>query len=126
MKSFKLGDLKIPVPIIQGGMGVGISMSGLASAVANMGGIGTISTVAIGLTTTDTGKNYKSNNIEGVRREIRKAKELTSGILGVNIMSVLTDFSDMVKTSIEEGIDIIFSGAGLPLDLPKYLQYLPT
>jgi len=121
MKSFKLGDLKIPVPIIQGGMGVGISMSGLASAVANMGGIGTISTVAIGLTTKNKTNNYRLNNIEGVRREIRRAKELTRGILGVNIMAVLTDFSDMVKTSIEEGIDVIFSGAGLPLDLPKYL-----
>ncbi len=122
MKTFKIGDLEIKLPIIQGGMGVGISMSGLASAVANMGGIGTISTVAIGLTSESKIKNYKRRNIESVRNEIRKARALTSGVLGVNIMSVLTDFSEMVKTSIEEGIDIIFSGAGLPLDLPKYLQ----
>jgi len=121
MKSFKIGDLKIPIPIIQGGMGVGISMSGLASAVANMGGIGIIATVAIGQTDDALKANYKKRNIEGVRNEIRKARELTQGVLGVNIMSVLTDFSEMVKTSIEEGIDIIFSGAGLPLDLPKYL-----
>jgi len=103
-------------------MGVGISMSGLASAVANMGGIGTISTVAIGLTGKAEKGNYKKKNIEGLRREIRRARELTRGVLGVNIMSVLTDFSEMVKTSVEEGIDVIFSGAGLPLDLPKYLQ----
>lgn len=122
MKALKIGDLNIRLPIIQGGMGVGISMSGLASAVANMGGIGTISTVAIGLTGESKLKNYKSKNIEAVRNEIRKARTMTSGVLGVNIMSVLTDFSEMVKTSIEEGIDIIFSGAGLPLDLPKYLQ----
>lgn len=122
MKTFKIGDLEIRLPIIQGGMGVGISMSGLASAVANMGGIGTISTVAIGLTGESKTRNYKKKNIEAVRNEIRKARALTSGVLGVNIMSVLTDFSEMVKTSIEEGIDIIFSGAGLPLDLPKYLQ----
>jgi len=122
VKTFKIGDLEIKLPIIQGGMGVGISMSGLASAVANMGGIGTISTVAIGLTGESKTKNYKKKNIEAVRSEIRKARALTSGVLGVNIMSVLTDFSEMVKTSIEEGIDIIFSGAGLPLDLPKYLQ----
>ncbi|MCK4750432.1 MAG: nitronate monooxygenase, partial [Bacteroidales bacterium] len=64
---------------------------------------------------------YKKSNIEAIRKEIRKARELTPGVLGVNIMSVLTNFSDMVRTSIEEGIDIIFSGAGLPLDLPKYL-----
>jgi nitronate monooxygenase len=102
-------------------MGVGISLSKLASAVANMGGVGIISTVAIGLTGKQNAKGYKKGNIEAVRKEIRKARALTSGVLGVNIMSVLTDFSEMVKTSIEEGIDIIFSGAGLPLDLPDYL-----
>lgn len=121
LKTFRIGELEIKLPIIQGGMGVGISMSKLASAVANMGGIGTISTVAIGLTDPNKTGNYKNANIEGLKREIRKARELTKGVLGVNIMSVLTDFSEMVKTSIEEGIDIIFSGAGLPLDLPKYL-----
>ncbi|MCF8224448.1 MAG: nitronate monooxygenase [Bacteroidales bacterium] len=122
MKTLKIGDLKIRIPIIQGGMGVGISMSGLASAVANMGGIGVISTVAIGLTDNLPIVNYRKRNIEVLRKEIRKAKELTSGVLGVNIMSVITDFSDMVQTSIEEGIDVIFSGAGLPLDLPRYLK----
>lgn len=122
MKSFKIGELKIPVPIIQGGMGIGISLSGLASAVANMGGIGVISSVAIGLVGDNPDPNYKRSNIDAMRREIRKAREQTKGVLGVNIMSVLTNFSDMVRTSIEEGIDIIFSGAGLPLDLPKYLS----
>jgi NAD(P)H-dependent flavin oxidoreductase YrpB (nitropropane dioxygenase family) len=121
MKSLKIGDLNIRVPIIQGGMGIGISLSKLASAVANMGGVGIISTVGIGQTGKQDNLGWKKGNIEGVKREIRKARKLTSGVLGVNIMSVLTDFSDMVKTSIEEGIDIIFSGAGLPLDLPSYL-----
>lgn len=122
MKSFKIGELQIPVPIIQGGMGIGISLSGLASAVANMGGIGVISTVGIGFLKEHPGKNYKKRHIEAIRDEIRKAKKLSKGILGVNIMSVITNFSDMVRTSIEEGIDIIFAGAGLPLDLPKYLR----
>lgn len=121
MESFKIGDLQIRVPIIQGGMGIGISLSRLASAVANMGGVGIISTVGIGLTGKQYSKGYKKNNIEAIRNEIRKARELTPGVLGVNIMSVLTDFSEMVRTSIEEKIDIIFSGAGLPLDLPAYL-----
>jgi nitronate monooxygenase len=121
LKTLKIGDLTIRIPIVQGGMGVGISMSGLASAVANMGGIGIISTVAIGLTDKKARVNYKTRNIEVLRNEIRKARELSKGVLGVNIMSVVTDFADMVKTSIDEGIDIIFSGAGLPLDLPKYL-----
>ncbi len=123
MKSFNIGDLTIPFPLIQGGMGVGISLSGLASAVANMGGIGVISSVGIGLLDKNSGsKNYKKNNIEGIRKEIREAREQTNGVLGVNIMSVITNFADMVRTSIEEKIDIIFSGAGLPLDLPKYLK----
>ena len=121
MKALKIGDLKIRVPIIQGGMGIGISLSKLASAVANMGGVGIISTVGIGQTGTQKKLGWKKGNIEGLKLEIRKARKLTSGVLGVNIMSVLSDFSDMVKTSIEEGIDIIFSGAGLPLDLPSYL-----
>jgi nitronate monooxygenase len=120
LNSFKIGDIQIPVPIIQGGMGVGVSMSGLASAVANMGGIGIISTVGIGLIHDHASSNYRKNNISALRKEIRKARRLTSGILGVNIMSVMTNFADIVQTSIEEGIDIIFSGAGLPLDLPKY------
>ncbi len=121
MRPLNIGDLKINVPIIQGGMGIGISLSKLASAVANMGGVGIISTVGIGLTGNQSAKGYKNGNIEAIRKEIRKARELTPGVLGVNIMAVLTDFSEMVKTSVEEGIDIIFSGAGLPLDLPSYL-----
>jgi nitronate monooxygenase len=121
LKGFSIGDLKIPIPIIQGGMGVGISLSGLASAVANAGGVGVISSVAIGLINDSPEKNYRQINIDSLRDEIRKARQMTSGVLGVNVMVALSNFADMVKTSVEEGIDIIFSGAGLPLDLPKYL-----
>lgn len=121
MNSFNIGNLKISLPIIQGGMGIGISLSGLASAVANMGGIGVISTVGIGLIDKNRTTNYRISNIDAIREEIRKAREETIGVLGVNIMSVISNFSDMVQTTIDEGIDIIFSGAGLPLDLPKYL-----
>lgn len=103
-------------------MGIGISLSGLASSVANMGGVGVISTVGIGFLSKDKQKSRRQNHIDAIRNEIRKARKLTDGVLGVNIMSVITNFSDMVKTSIEEGIDIIFAGAGLPLDLPKYLE----
>ena len=122
MKSFNIGELTIPVPIIQGGMGIGISLSGLASAVANKGGIGVISTVGIGFIDKDKIGSLRERHIDAIRLEIRKAREKSPGVLGVNIMSVITNFSDMVRTSIEEGIDIIFSGAGLPLDLPKYLK----
>jgi len=103
-------------------MGIGISLSRLASAVANMGGVGVISTVGIGFLDNLPGTNYKRKHIDAIRKEIRKARQMTAGVLGVNIMAVITNFADMVRTSIEEGIDIIFSGAGLPLDLPKYLS----
>ena len=118
----KIGDLVPKIPIIQGGMGVGISLSGLASAVANEGGVGVIACAMIGITEFDISADPVKANNRALRREIRKAKEMTKGILGVNIMVALTNFVDMVKTSIEEGIDIIFAGAGLPLDLPKYLK----
>jgi nitronate monooxygenase len=117
----KIGDLVAKIPIIQGGMSVGISLSGLASAVAEEGGIGIIGTAGIGMSEPDFSSNFLEANIRALRKEIRRARELTKGIIGVNIMVALTNFIDMVKTSIEEKIDIIFSGAGLPLDLPKYL-----
>ncbi|MCS7202430.1 MAG: nitronate monooxygenase [Dictyoglomus sp.] len=119
--SLKIGDLVARIPIIQGGMAVGISLSGLASAVAEEGGIGVIATAGIGMLEHDFGNNFLEANIRALRKEIRKAREKTKGIIGVNIMVALTNFIDMVKTSIEEKVDIIFAGAGLPLDLPKYL-----
>lgn len=119
--NLRIGDLIARIPIIQGGMSVGISLSGLASAIAEEGGIGVIGTAGIGMMEPDFGNNFLEANIRALRKEIRKAREKTKGIIGVNIMVALTNFADMVKTSIEEKIDIIFSGAGLPLDLPKYL-----
>lgn len=120
LQSLRIGDLTVRVPIIQGGMGVGISMSGLASAVANQGGIGVIATAGIGMNEPDFYRNFAEANMRALREEIRKARAATTGILGVNIMVALTNFADMVKTAIEEGIDVIFSGAGLPLNLPKF------
>ncbi|WP_028574794.1 NAD(P)H-dependent flavin oxidoreductase [Desulfonatronovibrio hydrogenovorans] len=118
----RIKDLVAKVPIIQGGMGVGISLSRLSSAVANQGGVGVISAAMIGVDEPDVAKNPVQAHIRALKREIQKAREMTSGILGVNIMVALTNFADMVKTSVQEGIDIIFSGAGLPFDLPKYLK----
>ena len=91
-------------------MGIWNFLASLASAVANMGGIGVISTVGIGFLKEHPDKNYRKWHIDAIKDEIRKARKLSKGILGVNIMSVITNFSDMVKTSIEEGIDIIFAG----------------
>ncbi len=120
MNTLKIGNLTARLPIIQGGMGVGISMSSLASAVANEGGIGVISCAGIGLIYRHAAKDYMEACIIGLREEIRKAREKTSGLIGVNIMMALTNFSDMVKTAIAEKVDVIFAGAGLPLDLPNY------
>lgn len=121
MKELIIGNLRARLPIIQGGMGIGISMSGLASAVANEGGIGVISAAGLGLFKNKQIKSMIDAGIDVLTNEIRKARELTKGIIGVNIMGVLTNFIELVKTAIKEKIDIIFAGAGLPLTLPSFL-----
>jgi nitronate monooxygenase len=118
----RIGELTARVPIIQGGMGVGVSLSGLAAAVANQGGVGVIAAAGIGMLEPDGFSNFLEANIRALRREIRKAREMTRGILGVNIMVALSNFGDMVRTAVEEKADIIFSGAGLPLHLPEFLK----
>lgn len=122
MKSLRLGALEIRVPVFQGGMGVGISLSGLASAVANEGGVGVISSAGLGLLYKEFCSNYVEASIYGLKEEIRKAREKTRGIIGINVMVAMTNFADMIKTSIAEKVDIIVAGAGLPLDLPSYLK----
>lgn len=122
MKKLNIGNLSISVPIVQGGMGVGISLSGLASAVANEGGVGVISSAGLGLLYRNLSKDYIQASIMGLKEELRKAREKTKGVIGVNVMVAMSNFTDMVKTAIAEKADIIFSGAGLPLNLPSFLQ----
>ena len=117
MKSFFIGNIEIKTPVIQGGMGVGISLSGLASAVANEGGVGVISCAGLGLLYPKGKGTYPEKCINGLKEEIRKARAKTKGIIGVNVMVALSNYADMVRTAIEEKIDVVFSGAGLPLDL---------
>jgi len=119
--ALKIGDLVSRIPIIQGGMGVGISLAGLASAVANEGGIGIIAAAMIGIDEPDVAVNPTEANIRALKQEIRKARKLTDGIIGVNIMVAMTHYADLVRASIEEAVDIIISGAGLPMDLPGYI-----
>ena len=121
MRTLKIGNLSISIPIIQGGMGVGISLSGLASAVANEGGVGVISSAGLGLLYRNLSKDYIEASILGLKEELRKAKENTKGVIGVNVMVAMSNFADMVKTAVAEKADIIFSGAGLPLNLPSFL-----
>ena len=122
MQSLHIGDLTVKLPIVQGGMGVAVSLSGLASAVANAGGIGVISAAAIGMTDPGYMKKFHEANKRALRREIRLAKSKTSGVLGVNIMMALTDHEELIKVAVEEKIDVIFVGAGLPLKIPAFLE----
>ncbi|HJZ39456.1 MAG TPA: nitronate monooxygenase [Bacteroidales bacterium] len=121
MNALKIGDLEVKLPIVQGGMGVAISLSGLASAVANEGGIGIISAAAIGMREPDYMKNYREANKRALQKEIRLAKSKTKGVIGVNIMMALTDHEALIKVSLEEGADIIILGAGLPLKVPAMI-----
>jgi len=123
MKHLSIGKLNISVPIIQGGMGVGISLSGLASAVANEGGVGVISSAGLGLLYKKLSPDYLKASILGLKEELRLAREKSKkGVIGVNVMVAMTNYADMVKTAIKEKADIVFSGAGLPLDLPSFLE----
>jgi nitronate monooxygenase len=123
MKKLTIGNLKISVPVIQGGMGVGISLSGLASAVANEGGVGVISSAGLGLLYKKLSPDYLKASILGLKEELRLSREKSKkGVIGVNVMVAMSNYADMVRTAIKEKADIVFSGAGLPLDLPSFLE----
>ncbi len=118
----KMDDLEARIAIIQGGMSVGISFSGLASAVAEEGGIGVIGAAGIGIFEPDLLTNYKEANERALRREIQTCKKNTDGIIGVNIMMALSDYDSLINASIEENVDIVFIGAGLFLRAPDTLD----
>ena len=120
--ALKIGNLEISPPIIQGGMGVRVSRANLASAVANAGCAGIIASAGLGQFEDFPSSEAVKVNEEALRYEIRKAKSLTSGVIGVNIMVALSDYDNLVKTAVEEDVDLIISGAGLPLNLPQYLN----
>ncbi|HEX2933802.1 MAG TPA: nitronate monooxygenase [Bacteroidales bacterium] len=123
MEELIIGDCRAKLPIIQGGMGVGISLSRLAAAVANAGGIGVISAAAIGMFEPDYMKNFRQANKRALRREIQQAKQMApNGIIGVNIMVALTDHEELIKVAIEEEADLVIIGAGLPLKIPAMLE----
>ncbi|HLP59957.1 MAG TPA: nitronate monooxygenase, partial [Candidatus Deferrimicrobium sp.] len=115
MPQLKIGDSVARVPIVQGGMGVGISLAGLASAVANEGGIGVIAANGIGMLEPDYYTNGKEADIRALRKQIKKARNLSNGIIGVNIMVAIKNFHDLLQVAIEEKADMVFLGAGLPL-----------
>lgn len=134
--SLQIGQHIAHYPIVQGGMGIRISGAKLAAAVANAGGIGVISAVGLGLnspyfdiTQRNVGKRreqfFEANRLALID-EIQAARALSPhGILGINAMVVAQDYETLVRTAAEEGINLIISGAGLPLPLPGYTAAYP-
>lgn len=120
----KIQNRLLDIPIIQGGMGVGVSLSSLAGHVAKCGGLGVISAAHPGYNFEGFRKNPIKVNCEAIQYHIKRAKEIAQGkgLIGVNIMVAGKGYEDMVKACVDGGADAIISGAGLPLDLPKYAQ----
>lgn len=118
-----IGDLKADIPVVQGGMGVGISGYRLAGTVASYGAVGIISGVQIGFKEPDFETNTVEANIRALRKQIKKAREISpKGIIGLNLMVAISCYDELVKTAVEENIDLIISGAGLPIMLPSLVE----
>lgn len=127
LKGIKIGNLISKYPIMQGGMGVGVSMHKLAGNVAKEGGIGIISTADIGYQDPEFEKNPMKANLRAIGTEIVKAREIApNGIIGVNVMVALNNYAEIVKECVKNKIDLIVSGAGLPKDLPSFVKGTKT
>ena len=122
-RSLRIGDLTLRKPIFQGGMGIGISLSGLAGAVAREGGAGTISAAQIGFMEKDFEENPLKANLRAMEQELKKAREVASGgVVGFNVMAAMNHYGEYVKQAAKIGADFIVSGAGLPVDLPELVK----
>ena len=122
-EQFSIGKKQLKVPIIQGGMGVGISLGGLAGAVAKEGGAGTISAAQIGFREPDFYENPVEANKRAIHKEMDKARKISpEGVIGFNLMVAMNDYETYVREVIAAGADFIVSGAGLPVDLPAYIK----
>ncbi len=127
MKPLVIGDIIARIPIIQGGMGVGISRSKLAGAVAREGGIGILSTAQIGYDEPDFDKHQIESNLFSIKKHLGLAKaSAEGGIVGVNIMVATKQYDKYVKAACEGGADVIISGAGLPITLPDLVKGFKT
>jgi len=122
LKTLVIGDLEIKVPIIQGGMGVRVSTAPLAAAVANCGGGGTIASVGLPPDTEENRFDVPKSCREHLESEIKRARELSDGAIGVNIMVALSNYEDIVRTTVKGKADYIISGAGLPISLPEFAE----
>lgn len=122
-----IGGLISELPIIQGAMGIGVSGPKLAAAVANEGGIGVIAGVNIGYQEPDFASNTLAANLRALKSQIKNARQLApKGIIGINLMVAMNHYGEMVRAAVEEGIDLVVSGAGLPLKLPEFVKDFQT
>jgi NAD(P)H-dependent flavin oxidoreductase YrpB (nitropropane dioxygenase family) len=122
-----IGGLTAEVPIIQGAMGIGVSGASLAAAVANEGGVGIIAAINIGYQEPDFVTNTAAANLRALKSQIRRARQLApKGIIGVNLMVAMNHYNEMARAAVEEGIDLIVSGAGLPTKLPELVKDFKT
>lgn len=128
MKGIKLGDKQSKYPIIQGGMGVGVSMHKLAGNVSKEGGIGIISTADIGYQEEDFDKNPMEANLRAIGKEIKMAREIAGEdkIIGVNVMVALKNYAEIVTECVKQKVDLIVSGAGIPKNLPEFVKGTKT
>ena len=122
-KPLVIGNLTAPIPIIQGGMGVGVSLSSLAGAVAKEGGIGTISVAQPGFCDPDFLKDPVAANKKAIAYHLKRAREIApKGIIAINIMRASQNYDEYVACCVENGADFIVSGAGLPVNLPELVK----
>lgn len=122
-----IGNLTAKVPVIQGGMGIGVSLGGLAGAVAGSGGVGIISAAQIGFREPDFARNPLEANQRAMEKEYKKARQISpDGVIGFNIMVAMNHYKEYVQKAAKCGADLIISGAGLPMELPEYVKGFQT
>jgi len=122
LKSLNIGDLKIEIPIIQGGMGVRVSNCSLVSAVSKEGALGVIASVGLGEIVEDPKSDNKKRSSQALRESIRETRKRTDKPFGINIMCALTNSDELAAVAEEEKVDVIISGAGLPMKLPSLVK----
>ncbi len=123
----EIGEKKVKYPIVQGGMGVGVSLGGLAGAVAKAGGLGIISAAQIGFQEPDFEEHPFEANLRAIDQEYQKARSIApEGVIGFNIMVALQHYKEYVIQAAKAGADIIISGAGLATELPAYVKGFAT
>ena len=133
LNQLQIGEKNAKLPIIQGGMGVGVSRSSLAGAVAAAGGVGVISTAQIGYDEENFEKDPAGCNLVAIKKHIKRAKEIAAdkvgncaGLIGVNVMVALKHYREHVRAAVEAGADVVICGAGLPMDLPELVENSST